>query len=116
MKKYRTEIIVNVLSLLSGREDGSGSGGHSRQSGSSSPYDQRQPAGHDDAPADISDGRHTVLEEFEFPRRHQRLRERLECVVKSRLRSTFDTTRQNRDVILLPERLSCVGDGLGGLR
>ena len=55
VKKYRTEIIVNDLSLLSGREDGSGSGGHSRQSGSSSPYDQRQPAGHDEAPADISD-------------------------------------------------------------
>jgi len=54
-KRYRTEIIVNDLSLLSGREDGgSGSGGYSRQSGSSGNFDQRQPAGHDD-PAEISD-------------------------------------------------------------
>ena len=42
-KKYRTEVIVNDLVLLSGRGDGE-SGGSSR-SGSS--YDQRQPA-HDD--------------------------------------------------------------------
>jgi single-strand DNA-binding protein len=37
-KRYRTEIIVNDLSLLSGREEGSG-GGYSRSS--SSNYDQR---------------------------------------------------------------------------
>ena len=45
-KRYRTEIIVNDLSLLSGREEGSG-GGYSRSSNSSS-YDQRPPAGADD--------------------------------------------------------------------
>jgi len=57
-KRYRTEIIVNDLSLLSGREEGSGSGGYSRQSGSSSNLDQRQPAAaHDDfgQSAEISD-------------------------------------------------------------
>src|ERR1700690_3992825 len=49
-KRYRTEIIVNDLSLLSGREDG-GSGGSSRaasSSGSTATFDQRPPAGHDD--------------------------------------------------------------------
>ena len=53
-KRYRTEIIVNDLSLLSGREEGAG--GSSR--GSSSPgMDQRAPAGHDDysQSAEISD-------------------------------------------------------------
>jgi len=41
-KRYRTEIIVNDLSLLSGRDEGSGnSGGYSRQAPS---YDQRTPA------------------------------------------------------------------------
>jgi single-strand DNA-binding protein len=55
-KVYRTEIIINDLSLLSGREEGSsGSGGYSRQSGSAS-FDQRPPAGQDDmAQAEISD-------------------------------------------------------------
>lgn len=55
-KRYRTEIIVNDLSLLSGREDGgSGAGGYSRQSSSAS-FDQRPPAGQDDmAQAEISD-------------------------------------------------------------
>src|SRR5438270_4630525 len=46
-KRYRTEIIVNDLSLLSGREDGGqGAGGYSRGSGSSSSasFDQRPPA------------------------------------------------------------------------
>ena len=50
-KRYRTEIIVNDMSLLSGREEGSGAGGYSRGSGSSSTasFDQRPPAGgHDD--------------------------------------------------------------------
>lgn len=41
-KKYRTEIIVNDLSLLSGRGEGDG-GGYSRSSSSTS-YDQRGPA------------------------------------------------------------------------
>jgi single-strand DNA-binding protein len=45
-KRYRTEIVVNDLSLLSGREEGS-SGGYSRGAGASS-YDQRPPAGQDD--------------------------------------------------------------------
>jgi single-strand DNA-binding protein len=57
-KRYRTEIIVNDLSLLSGREDGGTSpGGYSRQSGSSSNVDQRSPAGHDEysQSAEISD-------------------------------------------------------------
>ena len=48
-KRYRTEIIVNDLSLLSGREEGSG--GYSRSAGSagsSASFDQRQPAGSDD--------------------------------------------------------------------
>jgi single-strand DNA-binding protein len=57
-KRYRTEIIVNDLSLLSGREEGSG--GYSRsssQSGASAGYDQRPPAGQDDIAqsAEISD-------------------------------------------------------------
>jgi single-strand DNA-binding protein len=43
-KKYRTEIIVNDISLLSGRGDegGSSGGGYSRQSSGSS-YEQRTP-------------------------------------------------------------------------
>ncbi len=53
-KKYRTEIIVNDLSLLSGREDG---GGYTRSSNASSNMDQRQPASIDDVAqsAEISD-------------------------------------------------------------
>ncbi len=53
-KIYRTEIIVNDLSLLSAREDG---GGSSRGSSASSGMDQRQPAGIDDVAqsAEISD-------------------------------------------------------------
>src|SRR5579862_6912001 len=46
-KRYRTEILVNDLLLLSGREEGDGAGGYSRQSGSSN-MDQRPPAGQDD--------------------------------------------------------------------
>jgi len=57
-KRYRTEILVNDLSLLSGREEGSG-GGYSRSSGSGSTasFDQRPPAGSDDLAqsAEISD-------------------------------------------------------------
>ena len=55
-KRYRTEIIVNDLSLLSGRDDSSGAGGYSRSSGSSS-VDQRTPAAQDEysQAAEISD-------------------------------------------------------------
>lgn len=57
-KRYRTEIIVNDLSLLSAREDSSG--GYSRSSSSSNAAvneDQRPPAGQDDLAqsAEISD-------------------------------------------------------------
>ena len=56
-KVYRTEIIANDVSLLSGRDDG---GSYSRSSSSSHAAvneDQRQPAGHDDfaQSAEISD-------------------------------------------------------------
>jgi single-strand DNA-binding protein len=56
-KKYRTEIIVNDMSLLSGREEGgTTSGGYSRQSSGSSNYDQRPAPTHDDvAQTEISD-------------------------------------------------------------
>lgn len=57
-KVYRTEIIVNDLSLLSGREDGgAGAGGYSRGSGASGNMDQRPPAGQDEyaQSAEISD-------------------------------------------------------------
>jgi single-strand DNA-binding protein len=61
-KRYRTEIIVNELILLSGREEGSGGGqgGYSRPASSSSStasFDQRPPAGQDDIAqsAEISD-------------------------------------------------------------
>ncbi|HEY1803391.1 MAG TPA: single-stranded DNA-binding protein [Terracidiphilus sp.] len=58
-KRYRTEIIVNDLSLLSGRDDSQG-GGYSRSSSSPNAAvneDQRQPAGQDDyaQTAEISD-------------------------------------------------------------
>ena len=58
-KRYRTEIIVNDLSLLSGRDEGS-SGGYSRASSSassSSGYDQRPATNQDDyaQSAEISD-------------------------------------------------------------
>jgi single-strand DNA-binding protein len=56
-KKYRTEIIVNDLSLLSGRDEGGSSGGYSRGSSSSAGFDQRQSSGADDyaQQAEISD-------------------------------------------------------------
>jgi single-strand DNA-binding protein len=60
-KRYKTEIIVNDLSLLSGRDDASG-GGYSRGAGSSSAasssanFDQRPASGPDDyAQTQISD-------------------------------------------------------------
>jgi single-strand DNA-binding protein len=54
-KRYRTEIIVNDLSLLSGREEGAG--GYSRGTGGSANYDQRPASGQDDfaQSAEISD-------------------------------------------------------------
>jgi single-strand DNA-binding protein len=64
-KRYKTEIIVNELVLLSGREEGAGGGqgGYSKAASSSSAaasFDQRTPAaagGHDDyaQSAEISD-------------------------------------------------------------
>jgi single-strand DNA-binding protein len=59
-KRYKTEILVNDLVLLSGRDDASGSpGGYSRAASSSSAgsFDQRPPAGSDDfaQQAEISD-------------------------------------------------------------
>ena len=58
-KRYKTEIIVSDLSLLSGRDEGSGGGSYTRSSdsGSAPNYDQRPPAGQDDLAqsAEISD-------------------------------------------------------------
>jgi single-strand DNA-binding protein len=56
-KRYKTEIIVADLSLLSGRDEGSGGYSRSESSSSASSYDQRAPAGHDDLSqsAEISD-------------------------------------------------------------
>jgi len=62
-KRYKTEILVNELVLLSGREEGGGGqGGYSRassSSGNSASFDQRAPAaaGHDEyaQSAEISD-------------------------------------------------------------
>jgi single-strand DNA-binding protein len=53
-KRYRTEILVNDISLLSGREEGSGGQG---RSGSAASFDQRAPASKDDysQQAEISD-------------------------------------------------------------
>ena len=45
-KKYRTEIIVNDISLLSGRGEGESSGSYNRSSSTS--YDQRSSAPSDD--------------------------------------------------------------------
>jgi single-strand DNA-binding protein len=53
-KRYRTEILVNDISLLSGRDE-SGGGGYSRQSNVTS-FDQRPSAGQDEvAQTEISD-------------------------------------------------------------
>jgi single-strand DNA-binding protein len=57
-KRYRTEIIVNDLSLLSGRDDSQGGGGYSRSSSNAAVNeDQRVPAAADDfaQSAEISD-------------------------------------------------------------
>lgn len=58
-KRYRTEIIVFDLALLSGRDEG-GSGGYSRPAstpGSTASFDQRPPTGQEDygQAAEISD-------------------------------------------------------------
>jgi single-strand DNA-binding protein len=55
-KRYRTEIIVNDLSLLSGRDDG-GSYSRGNAAGAAVNEDQRQPAGQDgySQSAEISD-------------------------------------------------------------
>src|SRR5579863_2047072 len=45
-KRYKTEIVVFDLSLLSGRDEGGSSQGS--RGGSSASYDQRPSAGHDD--------------------------------------------------------------------
>jgi single-strand DNA-binding protein len=62
-KRYKTEIVVFDLSLLSGRDEGSGGGGYSRaassasSSSSTASFDQRPAVGHDDysQSAEISD-------------------------------------------------------------
>ncbi len=58
-KRYKTEIVVNDLSLLSGRDDATGGGGYSRGASGSAPaanYDQRASAPDDYAQsAEISD-------------------------------------------------------------
>ncbi len=58
-KRYRTEVIVNDLSLLSGRDEGA-SGGYTRAASAASStatFDQRPPAAHDEyaQSAEISD-------------------------------------------------------------
>jgi single-strand DNA-binding protein len=48
-KKYKTEIIVSDLSLLSGKGEGGGeSGGYSKSGSGSTSYDQRTPASQSD--------------------------------------------------------------------
>ncbi len=47
-KRYRTEIIVNDISLLSSRDEGSSSSSSGSPSSPSSSYDQRPAASHDD--------------------------------------------------------------------
>jgi single-strand DNA-binding protein len=55
-KRYRTEIMVNDMSLLSGRDEGGSSAGSSRGS-SAGNFDQRPPAANDEyaQSAEISD-------------------------------------------------------------
>ena len=57
VKKYRTEIIVNDLVLLSSREEGGGSSRPATSGSSAASFDQRPPAGVDDIAqsAEISD-------------------------------------------------------------
>ncbi len=54
-KKYRTEIIVNDVVLLSGREDGGGTGGGNFRQNTGS-FDQRAPVHHEEfASTEITD-------------------------------------------------------------
>ena len=46
-KRYKTEVVVFDISLLSGREDGSG-GSRAASGSSAASFDQRPPAGQDD--------------------------------------------------------------------
>jgi single-strand DNA-binding protein len=67
-KRYKTEIIVNDLSLLSGRDEasGGGAGGYSRASSSSSSsanFDQRPPA---NAPDDYTQGTEITDDDIPF--------------------------------------------------
>jgi single-strand DNA-binding protein len=57
VKKYRTEIIVNDLVLLSSREEGGGASRPATSGSSAASFDQRPPAGVDDIAqsAEISD-------------------------------------------------------------
>jgi single-strand DNA-binding protein len=48
VKKYRTEIIVNDLVLLSSREEGGGGSRPATSGSSAASFDQRPPAGQDD--------------------------------------------------------------------
>jgi single-strand DNA-binding protein len=56
-KRYKTEVVVFDISLLSGREDGSGGSSRPASGSSAASFDQRPPAGQDDAAqsAEISD-------------------------------------------------------------
>jgi len=56
-KVYRTEIIANDISLLSGRDEGGAAMAASNRSGGSATYDQRPAAAHDEysQSAEISD-------------------------------------------------------------
>ena len=56
-KRYKTEVVVFDISLLSGREDGSGGGSRAASGSSAASFDQRPPAGLYDAgqSAEISD-------------------------------------------------------------
>jgi single-strand DNA-binding protein len=56
-KRYKTEVVVFDISLLSGREDGSGGGSRAASGSSAASFDQRPPSGQDDAAqsAEISD-------------------------------------------------------------
>ena len=47
-KRYKTEIVVSDISLLSGRGEGEGGGGNYTRSGSSSSFDQRSSASSED--------------------------------------------------------------------
>ncbi len=60
-KVYRTEIIASDLSLLSGREDGTGAGGYSKAASPSS-----SPAGFDQRPAPAAGGQDDYAQQTEI--------------------------------------------------